>query len=154
MRFKLQLLQDFSYLCKDETSLAAIVDCIGKAVTTANTLLKREGGLVLQPTPEKRRKVNVDTSKLRPLPSHKRKKKLSLFDRYKNRVGKFADVVKASSHIYIVPEAKGRHLQLAKTRKSILEKYQKIEKEKCKRKEGDQKCKEKSSKQETIQKNT
>ena len=50
---KLQLLQDFSYLCKDKALIATINDCVKSAVHAANSLLKQEGGLVLQPTPEK-----------------------------------------------------------------------------------------------------
>ena len=48
LRSKLQLLQDFSYICK---SLATVNDCVESAVCAANSLLKCEGGLVLQPTP-------------------------------------------------------------------------------------------------------
>ena len=152
LRSKLQFLQDFSYLCKDESSLATINDSIGSAVSTANSLLKREGGLVLQPTPEKRRKV--DSSKLRCLPSRKRKKKLSLFERYKNRVGKFADTVKASSHISVLSdhEAKVKHLKLVKSKKTIVKKYKKMQKDKAeKKKEAAEKCKEETTKEEDIQ---
>jgi len=51
LRSKLQLLQDFSYICKDEVSLATVNDCVESAVCAANSLLKCKGGLVLQPTP-------------------------------------------------------------------------------------------------------
>jgi len=49
-----------------------------------------------------------------------------LFDQYKNRVGKFADTVKASSHISI-PGAKVKHVKRAK-RKAIVKKYQNMQK--------------------------
>ena len=133
LRSKLQLLQDFSYLCKDKASLATVNNCVESAVHAANSLLKREGGLVLQPTPEKRRKVSKETTdKLRCLPSRKRKKRLSLFDRYKKRVGKFADSVKAGSQITIQPEGTSvskSSLKLAKKR-SIVHKYHNLSKEK------------------------
>lgn len=136
LRSKLQLLQDFSYLCKDKAALATVNDCVESAVQTADSLLKREGGLVLHSTPEKRRKVSKETTdKLRCLPSRKRKKRLSLFDRYKKRVGKFADSVKAGSQVTIQPAGKSisksdaLHLKLVKKR-SIVHKYQSLSKEK------------------------
>ena len=64
-------------------------------------------------------------NKLQCLPSRKRKKRISLFDRYKNCVGKFFDTVKASSHISI-PEAKAKQVK----RKTIVKKYQNMQKEK------------------------
>ena len=136
LKSKLQLLQDFSYLCKDKASLGTVINCVESAVQTADSLLKREGGLVLQSTPEKRRKISKETTdKLRCLPSRKRKKRLSLFDRYKKRVGKFADSVKAASQITIQPEGTSvsksdtLHLKLVK-KKSIVHKYQSLSKEK------------------------
>ena len=70
-------------------------------LNTANSLLK---GLVLQPTPEKQRKVSKETTdKLQCLPSYKHKKRLSLYDQYKKWVG---NSVKASSQITIQPEGK------------------------------------------------
>ena len=126
LRSNLQCLQDFSYLCKEKASLTTVNNCIESALHTANSFLKREGGLILQPTPEKRRKVSKEkANKLRCLPSRKRKKRLSLFDRYKNRVGKFADTMKASSHISI-PESKAKQVN----RKTIVKKYQNMQKEK------------------------
>ena len=60
LRFNLQCLQDFSYLCKENASLTTVNNCIESALHTANSFLKREGGLILQPTPEKRRKVSKE----------------------------------------------------------------------------------------------
>ena len=40
LRSKLQVLQDFSYLCKDKASLATVNNCVKSAVQTADSLLK------------------------------------------------------------------------------------------------------------------
>ena len=60
LRSNLQLLQDFTYLCKETSALKTVGSYIEGAVQSANSSLKREGGLILQPTPEKLSKLCKD----------------------------------------------------------------------------------------------
>lgn len=65
-------------------------------------MLPREDGLVYA-TSEKRKlsacsSLSPKIAGLRSLPSHKCKKSLSLFDRYKKQVKRYADMAKAASH--------------------------------------------------------
>ena len=109
LRSNLQVLQDFTYLCKDPSSLKAIANSIERVVSDAKSLLPREGGLVLRPTPQKQKlsacgPLSQKVAGIRSLPSRTCKKKLSLFDRYKRRAGRYADMVKAAAHVPVTVE--------------------------------------------------
>lgn len=109
LRSNLQVLQDFTYLCKDPSSLKAIANSIERVVSDAKSLLPREGGLVLRPTPQKRKlsacgPLSQKVAGIRSLPSRTRKKTLSLFDRYKRRAGRYEDMVKAAAHVPVTVE--------------------------------------------------
>ena len=105
LRSNLKLLTDFSYICRDPASLENINKKVEELLCHCKSSLPAESGLTLLPSPAKKRKictpshstVSKKISKLRPLPLHKRKRKLTLFEKYKNRVGRFADTIKAAS---------------------------------------------------------
>ena len=101
MRSDLHVLQDFTYLSKDHSALTIVASMIKETVNLAKSLLPEGCGLILRPTPEKRniRGLLQNITTLCPLPSRKCRKRLSLFDRYKKRVGRGADKVKKGAFI-------------------------------------------------------
>lgn len=100
LRSNLQLMVDFSYTCKNPHSLRDINAKIQEIVQHTKAILPTESGLTISsPISVKRKKLCTPASakKIRPLPMPKRKTKLTLFQRYKNRSGRFADKVKAGA---------------------------------------------------------
>ena len=105
LRVSLQQLVDFSYTCKDEGVLREADKRINSVLTFALSKTKNEEGLVPRQSPAKRRKLCEPSStaaKLRDLPQLRRvPKRKSLFEKYKRRVGLFADKVRSRSHLSI-----------------------------------------------------
>ena len=101
IRSDLQVLQDFTYLSKDHSAVAKVASMIKETVTVAKSLLPVDSGLVLRPTPQKKNIKGIlqSASTSRPLPSRKCRRRLSLFDRYKKRVGRAADRVKRGAFV-------------------------------------------------------
>ncbi|XP_065920361.1 uncharacterized protein [Dysidea avara] len=100
----LTLLVDFSYTSKDYESIKNINNQIIKVLRNAMITLPTKENLPLRCSPKKKKHTSIITKKysnLRSLPMKKRNKKLTLYEKYKNRVGVFADKVKQASHVHI-----------------------------------------------------
>lgn len=107
LRSNLKLLSDFSYTCKEYSSLNEVNDKVSRVLEDALSTLPTEEKLILRMSPCKKIQKNSiikKYSKLRSLPIKMRKKRLSLFEKYKNRVGTFADKVKVASQVNVEAE--------------------------------------------------
>ena len=106
LRANLEVLVNFSYSCTSYSSLKEVNHEVEKLINLCKLRLPVSEGLILNPPPVKRRKlcdssIKSKTSAISSLPVRKRKRKLSLFDKYKNRVGAFADMIKEAAEVSI-----------------------------------------------------
>ena len=100
LRDCLQSLQEFSYLCKDSTSLKSVTAMVSEIATEAKKLLPKASGLTLDSssisTSRRKEHKRIEQGIL-PLPTSKKAKCNSLFDKYKKRSGSTADMMRAAS---------------------------------------------------------
>ena len=107
LRSNLKLLVDFSHTSKDHKSLRDVNNQITKVLCNAMSTLPSEDNLYLRCSPKKKTSASIISKKyfnLRNLPMKKKNKKLTLYEKYKNRVGVFAEKVKKASHIQVSEE--------------------------------------------------
>lgn len=130
LRSNLKLLNDYSYTCKNYSSLMSVNNKVMKILEDALSTLPTEGNLILRCSPSKNRQkrtlatkhsITKKYGKLRSLPMKQCKKRLTLFEKYKNRVGSFADKVKAASQITVAEHKKDPPIHIPSMNKVVNE---------------------------------
>lgn len=108
LQSNLKLLSDYSYTCKHYSGLKKVNDKVSAVLEDALSTLPTEKKLILRMSPSKKKQKTLLSRNIQNYILYQWKdiKRLSLFEKYKSRVGTFADKVKVKSQVNVTMENK------------------------------------------------